>query len=121
MTGLFVVCISILVSTGSAAPQSRLLSAERTVERMSRGVQPRDDRVSLIGNWDYPASTALLDEFMIDSSITRVGAIGDQTEPAGAFGAGTYLVVWRDAWRDDIYGARLDTNGVVLDSSGIPI
>jgi hypothetical protein len=41
-----------------------------------------------------------------------------------AFGGGTFLVTWT-AWSpdgdSDVYGARVDTSGVVLDPGGVPI
>ncbi len=52
-------------------------------------------------------------------------AIDRQRKPAIAFGGTQYLIVWED-WRHgygdmDVYGARVDTSGVVLDSGGIVI
>ncbi|MGB9669262.1 MAG: hypothetical protein ACPL0B_02640, partial [Anaerolineales bacterium] len=63
---------------------------------------------------------------MIDSSSFAICTIpGYQTKPAAAFSNvyNQYFVVWRDGrsgtW--DIYGARISENGVLLDTSGIPI
>jgi hypothetical protein len=50
----------------------------------------------------------------------------EQSHPSVARGPGGFLVVWSD-WRNissngaDIFGARLDTNGTVLDPGGIAI
>ncbi len=61
---------------------------------------------------------------VIDSSgIAIATATGDQAGPAIASGGSNYFVVWRDsrAGFDEIYGARVATDGSVLDSTGIPI
>jgi hypothetical protein len=50
-------------------------------------------------------------------------APGHQTSPKVAVGDQNYLVVWQDD-RDgtyDIYGARIDTDGNLLDPDGFPI
>jgi hypothetical protein len=58
------------------------------------------------------------------SGIAISGAVGPQASPAVAFNGTDFMVVWTDA-RDgsdfDIYGSRVDTNGNVLDFSGIAI
>ncbi len=48
-------------------------------------------------------------------------APGNQINPAIAYGGGNYFVVWVDFrnGRSDIYGARVNQAGVVLDPSGI--
>jgi hypothetical protein len=51
--------------------------------------------------------------------------LGQQAIPAVAFDGDNYLVVWRD-FRDrpsgrSVYGARVDTSGVLLDKSGIKL
>ena len=51
-------------------------------------------------------------------------ANGEQCLPAVAFDGANYLVVWTDlraTWDFDIYGARVDRNGRVLDTAGIRI
>lgn len=53
-------------------------------------------------------------------------ASDDQENPYVVFGDTNYLVVWQDdrnggVTEADIYGARVDTAGVVLDPTGIPI
>jgi hypothetical protein len=46
-------------------------------------------------------------------------ALGDQRAPTIAFN-GQFLVVWVDrrAGKSELWGARIDTNGAVLDQSG---
>jgi hypothetical protein len=50
---------------------------------------------------------------------------GNRFEPAVAYGAGSFLVVWRDARFSpvdtDIFGTRVDPAGSVLDPRGIPV
>jgi len=53
-------------------------------------------------------------------------AAGDQLSPAVAADANNYVVAWEDHRNQnvsgaDIYAARVTTNGVVADASGIPI
>jgi len=70
-------------------------------------------------------STPFIDwgEFLIDTSITRVSAPGDQESPAIAFDGTDFLVVWQDerGGSYDICGARVTAEGMVLDSLGIAI
>jgi hypothetical protein len=61
---------------------------------------------------------------VLDSAGIPVSlAEGDQKQPDIASSGGTSLVVWQDsrASFDEVYGARLDSQGAVLDPSGIPI
>jgi len=60
----------------------------------------------------------VLDEFMI------AGEPGSQLDPSIAFDGSGYFVVWsdgRDGNLPDIYGARISTEGTVLDPLGISI
>lgn len=65
------------------------------------------------------------DEFLLDTAVAIVKAAEDQQNPAVAFGGSDYLVVWGDG-RDvgssfDIYAARVDQTGDVLDTLNIAI
>ena len=65
-------------------------------------------------------SGIVLDTAGIGISIARF----DQRNPTIAFDGVNYLVVWQDMCNSvnyDIYGARVDTSGVVLDTLAIPI
>lgn len=70
------------------------------------------------------------------SRVTRSGAVrdsqglpistapGNQESPSAAFDGNNYLVVWHDyrnGTASDIYGARVDTSGVILDTVGFTI
>jgi len=50
-------------------------------------------------------------------------AAGDQTHPALAFDGTNYVVVWQDlrSGTADIYGARVATDGTVLDGTGFAV
>ncbi|MFH0777715.1 MAG: hypothetical protein V2A71_03700 [Candidatus Eisenbacteria bacterium] len=50
-------------------------------------------------------------------------ACGDQVTPAVAFGNTSYLIVWSDSRvvDSDVYGARVNPSGAVLDPAGFPI
>lgn len=79
-------------------------------------------------NWDFqikgvrvsPAG-AILDQNHIGIST----ASGDQQKPAIAFGATNYLVAWQDdrntVGDEDIYAARVATNGTVIDVNGFAV
>jgi hypothetical protein len=56
--------------------------------------------------------------------ITISSAPNDQYEPAVSFGGSNYFVAWEDSrsgTSEDIYGARVNTSGTVLDPAGILI
>jgi len=58
------------------------------------------------------------------SEILISDADGDQKNPFACFDGTSYFVVWEDARNGDgwdIYGARVDTSGVVLDTSGLEL
>lgn len=62
-------------------------------------------------------------EFLLDTSITRVGAWGDQESPAVSSYAAGVLVVWQSeqSGQYDVCAARVSSDGEVMDSSGITI
>ena len=63
-------------------------------------------------------------EFLIDDDIVYIPAIDDEAYPAIAFDGTYYLVVWQDGHDEDvydIYGARVNQAGVLIDSSRIAI
>jgi hypothetical protein len=68
-------------------------------------------------------SGALLEEFMIDTSMVYFGAGGNQDAPCAASDGRNWFVVWSDTrgFGMDIYGTRVDSAGSVLDPFGIPI
>jgi hypothetical protein len=77
--------------------------------------------VDIYGTRLTPAGTVL-----DPGGIPITQAAGDQVSPAVASASGGFLVVWEDGRNsattlDDIYGARLNGAGVVLDPGGIPI
>ena len=60
------------------------------------------------------------------AGIVVSAAPGDQLSPAVAWNGAEYLVVWEDdrcggGACSDLYGARMDRSGAVLDPAGIPI
>jgi len=80
-----------------------------------------------ISQKDVPSSQfplTLNGEFLIDTNVVYVPEAGSQELPSVAFDGTNYLVVWVHfssiSWYD-IYGARVDQSGVVLDPAGIPI
>ncbi|MCK4941772.1 hypothetical protein KAS45_06720, partial [candidate division WOR-3 bacterium] len=65
-------------------------------------------------------------EFLIDTGIIDVPVPVGQVSPAIAFDGTNYLVVWQDERSEsdyyyDIYGARVDQVGNILDPTGIAI
>jgi hypothetical protein len=64
------------------------------------------------------------DEFIIDTNVVYVPAAGDQAAPCIATDDTTAFVVWydrRNGTSFDIYGARVDEAGNILDPAGILI
>ena len=62
-------------------------------------------------------------EFLIDTNVTYAGAPFGQGYPSVAFDGTDHFVVWQDDrnGNNDIYGARVSQNGIVLDHTGIVI
>jgi hypothetical protein len=60
-----------------------------------------------------------------DAGIAISPSSQPQYQPAAAFGGGSFLVAWADLRADpeaaDVFGARVDLGGAVLDPAGIPI
>ncbi len=62
--------------------------------------------------------------FLADTSVSYVQARGDQSWPSVAFDGTNYFVVWQDSRcfpQQDVYGARVNPQGVIIDSAGIHI
>jgi hypothetical protein len=76
-------------------------------------------------DWNIYGSRVDISGVVLDTGIAITSAVGWQYSPDVACGGANYLAVWEDDRNGldvpDIYGARIDTSGVVLDSSGIPI
>jgi len=62
-------------------------------------------------------------EFLIDTNGVYGSDISTQCSPSVAFDGTNYLIVWEDnrSGPSDIYGARVDQSGIVLDTAGIAI
>ncbi len=66
----------------------------------------------------------LTEEFLLDTNVYYVASGQAQSYPAIAFDGSNFLVVWTDhrsSFNDDIYGARISAQGMLLDSAGILI
>ncbi|HEX7319478.1 MAG TPA: T9SS type A sorting domain-containing protein [bacterium] len=63
------------------------------------------------------------DEFILDTSVTTIPGYGNQLTPVVASDGTNFLLVWAE-FRNlklQIFGARMDQNGVLLDTLAIPI
>jgi hypothetical protein len=120
-----IVCALLLVpGLLSKEPANRELtfSLDKIVSQAIREKNHLSGRGSVLGPWESPAA-GLLQEFLIDTSITYVGAVGGRAHLAIATDGSDYFVVWTDnrTGMFDIWGARVDSSGTLLDSSGIRI
>ncbi|MCX7995956.1 MAG: T9SS type A sorting domain-containing protein [candidate division WOR-3 bacterium] len=130
-------------STNKVTPETRpLLNGEFLIDTViSYFPAPFDQKSSSVvfdGTnffivWeDYRGSS---DANIYGSRINQAGAVlepfgiiisrasNNQSSPAVAFDGNNYFVVWQD-YRNgnaDIYGARINTAGVLIDTNGIPI
>ena len=63
-------------------------------------------------------------EFIVDTTISLIPTVYGQTRSSIAFDGTNYFVVWLDMrfhFSYSIFGARINRNGEVIDSGGIPI
>jgi len=62
-------------------------------------------------------------EFLIDTNVVAVSGLGDQLLPLVTFDGVNYFIIWTENRHgySEIYGARVNQQGVLLDTSGIPI
>jgi hypothetical protein len=77
------------------------------------------------GNGDIYGTRVARDGTVLDTSgLALVVDSAEQTAPAVIYDGTNTLLVWEDTRNDlfgDIYGARISSEGAVLDSSGFPI
>ncbi len=73
----------------------------------------------------YAARVTALGEVLDTDGILVSAASGDEMTPAVAFDGTNYLVVWRNPAAPTpgvtVYGARVSTDGTVLDSAAVPV
>ncbi len=72
----------------------------------------------------YSTFMARENEFLVDTCIQYTQARSDQSWPSIAFDGTNYLVVWQDSRahpQQDIYCARVDPQGTVIDPAGIHV
>lgn len=106
-------------STGSVCEPIETHSGGRVVEAQAYAIEGW-------GEMNQPRGSVqmVLDEFMIDTTISWFGAHDWQWSPSIAFDGTNYLVVWHDDRNGvdyGIYGARVAQTGEVLDPRGIVI
>jgi hypothetical protein len=63
------------------------------------------------------------DEFILDTSVTTIPGYGNQLTPVVASDGTNFLLVWAEFrnMKLQIFGARMDQNGILLDTLAIPI
>jgi hypothetical protein len=106
--------ISILTSSGLA------MTPRLDPTDVVRQVRSARSEPSTAGSQRLPDSG----EFLIDTSVTLVPALGDQGASAVAFDGADFTVVWQDGRNGNdlnIYGARVTPQGTVLDPVGFII
>ncbi len=81
-----------------------------------------DERISTERDL-FGARFTLAGEALDPAGLAVCTASGWQTSPQVAWGDQVYLVVWQDHRNgySDVYGARVDSDGNVLDPDGFPI
>ena len=74
-------------------------------------------------NGDIVGKRVAEDGTVLDATAIPIStAAGAQTKPSAAFDGQNFVVAWEDGRSGvDIYGARVDSDGHVLDSDGFPI
>jgi hypothetical protein len=122
LTMCTVVSAEIKYSTG--AKESKIMSLLENRRSNLSGYS--EAGISTRGDHRLPTEALFRqDEFLIDTNIVYVSAAVEQINPNITFNGTNYLVVWHDKRNgsgvNDIYGARVSQNGVVLDSAGIAI
>uniref|UniRef100_A0A7V1EHZ5 FlgD/Vpr Ig-like domain-containing protein n=1 Tax=candidate division WOR-3 bacterium TaxID=2052148 RepID=A0A7V1EHZ5_UNCW3 len=78
--------------------------------------------ISIFGLTPGQETIIFENEFLIDKNFFYRPKAGFQSFSSVAFDGINYLIVWQDgAGLTDIYGTRLTSEGVIIDSIGIPI
>ncbi|MFQ5910546.1 MAG: FlgD immunoglobulin-like domain containing protein [Thermoplasmata archaeon] len=133
MSAILLVCASLLVPSADVQKvglRGTPFSVVQVAGKLNDDTHTRRGADLSVGSRRYgdprgdTSSLASLEEFIIDTSKTYVGAYDEQKAPSIATDGTGYLVVWadhRDALEFDIYGTRLDESGRVLEPWGIPI